>query len=324
MRRIVCQEFGSPDRLRLEEAPDPRPGPGEVLVKVHAAGVSFVDGLIAGGMYQLKPPLPFTPGLVGAGEVVTTGEGAPALAAGRRVVGSSFGMGGYASHWVLPADAVVPLPDAVTFEVAATAVESYATMLFAMTRRTAVQPGEWVLVLGAGGGIGLAAVDVARTLGARVIAAASTPAKRAAALQAGAQVAIDYETEDLKTRVREITGAGAGLVIDPVGDPFAEPALRSLQPFGRYLVVGFTGGTIPRLPLNRVLLENRSIVGVDWGAWSRQDPAANQALIADVLGRVAAGALHPVGPVTYPLERAAEALNGLARRQVAGKLALLP
>jgi NADPH2:quinone reductase len=295
-----------------------------VLVKVHAAGVSFVDGLIAGGMYQLKPPLPFTPGLVGAGEVVTTGEGAPALAAGRRVVGSSFGMGGYASHWVLPADAVVPLPDAVTFEVAATAVESYTTMLFAMTRRTAVQPGEWVLVLGAGGGIGLAAVDVARTLGARVIAAASTPAKRAAALQAGAQVAIDYETEDLKTRVREITGAGAGLVIDPVGDPFAEPALRSLQPFGRYLVVGFTGGSIPRLPLNRVLLENRSIVGVDWGAWSRQDPAANQALIADVLGRVAAGALHPVGPVTYPLERAAEALNGLARRQVAGKLALLP
>ncbi len=324
MRRIVCQEFGPPDRLRLEEAPDPRPGAGEVLVKVRAAGVSFVDGLIAGGMYQLKPPLPFTPGLVGAGEVVATGEGVPALAAGRRVVGSSFGMGGYTSHWVLPADAVVPLPDAVTFEVAATAVESYATMLFAMTRRTAVQPGEWVLVLGAGGGIGLAAVDVARTLGARVIAAASTPAKRAAALQAGAQVAIDYETEDLKTRVREITGAGAGLVIDPVGDPFAEPALRSLQPFGRYLVVGFTGGSIPRLPLNRVLLENRSIVGVDWGAWSRQDPAANQALIADVLGRVAAGALHPVGPVTYPLERAAEALNGLARRQVAGKLALLP
>jgi NADPH:quinone reductase len=324
MRRIVCQEFGPPDRLRLEEAPDPRPGAGEVLVKVHAAGVSFVDGLIAGGMYQLKPPLPFTPGLVGAGEVVATGRGVPDLAAGRRVVGSSFGMGGYASHWVLPADAVVPLPDAVTFEVAATAVESYATMLFAMSRRTAVQPGEWVLVLGAGGGIGLAAVDVARTLGARVIAAASTPAKRAAALHAGAQVAVDYETEDLKTRVREITGAGAALVIDPVGDPFAEPALRSLQPCGRYLVVGFTGGSIPRLPLNRVLLDNRSIVGVDWGAWSRQDPAANQALIADVLGRVAAGALHPVGPVTYPLERAAEALNGLARRQVAGKLALLP
>jgi len=324
MRRIVCQEFGPPDRLKLDESPDPRPAAGEVLVRVHAAGVSFVDGLIAGGMYQLKPPLPFTPGLVGAGEVLAAGPGVPGLAAGRRVVGSSFGMGGYSSHWVLPADAVVPLPDAVTYEVAATAVESYATMLFALTRRTAVQPGEWVLVLGAGGGIGLAAVDVARTLGARVIAAASTPAKRAAALAAGAQVAIDYETEDLKTRVREITGAGAALIIDPVGDPFAEPALRSLQAFGRYLVVGFTGGSIPRLPLNRVLLDNRSIVGVDWGAWSRQDPAANQALIADVLGRVAAGELHPVAPVTYPLERAAEALNGLARRQIAGKLALLP
>ena len=324
MRRIVCQEFGPPDRLQLEESPDPRPAAGEVLVKVHAAGVSFVDGLIVGGMYQLTPPLPFTPGLVGAGEVLATGPGVPGLAAGRRVVGNSFGMGGYTSHWVLPADAVVPLPDAVTYEVAATAVESYATMLFALTRRTAVQPGEWVLVLGAGGGIGLAAVDVARTLGARVYAAASTPAKRVAALAAGAQVAIDYETEDLKTRVREITGAGAALVIDPVGDPFAEPALRSLRAFGRYLVVGFTGGSIPRLPLNRVLLDNRSIVGVDWGAWSRQNPAANQALIADVLGRVAAGELHPVAPVTYPLERAAEALNGLARRQVAGKLALLP
>ena len=269
MRHIVCQEFGPPDRLQLEESPYPRPAAREVLVKVHAAGISFVDGLIAGGMYQLKPPLPFTPGLVGAGEVLATGAGVRGLAAGCRVVRSSFGMGGYTSHWVLPAYAVVPLPDAVTYEVAATAVESYSTMLFALIRRTAVQPGEWVLVLGAGGGIGLAAVVVARTLGALVIAAASTPAKLAAALAAWAQVAIDYETEDLKTRVREITGAGAALVIDPVGDPFAEPALRSLQSFGRYLVVGFTVGSIPRLPLNRVLLDNRSIVGVDWGAWSR-------------------------------------------------------
>jgi len=324
MRRIVCREFGPPEQLGLEEVPDPKPGPGEVLVKVHAAGVSFVDGLIAAGMYQLKPSLPFTPGLVAAGEVLTTGAGVPGLPAHRRVVGSYFGMGGYASHWLLPAEAVVPLPDAVTYEVAATAVESYATMLFALTQRTAVANGEWVLVLGAGGGIGLAAVDVARTLGANVIAAASTPAKRTAALSAGAQAAIDYETEDLKDRVREITGSGADLVIDPVGEPFAEPALRSLRAFGRYLVVGFTGGSIPRLPLNRVLLENRTIVGVDWGAWSRADPAGNQRLIADVLGRVAAGDLHPVAPQAYPLERTAEALNALAKRQISGKLALLP
>ena len=237
---------------------------------------------------------------------------------------SSFDLGGYATHRVLPADAVVALPDAVSFEVAATVVESYATILFALTRRATVRSGEWVLVLGAGGGVGLAAVDVASSLGARVIAAASSPAKRAAAINAGAQVAVDYQTEDLKARVREVTGAGADLVIDPVGDPFAEPALRSLRGLGRYLVVGFAGGTIPRLPLNRVLLENRAIIGVDWGAWSRQDPAGNTELLADLLDRMAAGSLHPVAPVTYPLERAADALNELGGRRVTGKLALLP
>jgi len=324
MRRIACREFGPPDRLVLAEAPDPRPGPGEVLVGVRAAGVSFVDGLMVGGGYQLKPPLPFTPGLVAAGEVLDVGAGVSSVARGSRVVGSSFDLGGYATHRVLPADAVVPLPDAVSFEVAATAVESYATILFALTRRAAVRPGEWVLVLGAGGGIGLAAVDVACSLGARVIAAASSQAKRAAAVDAGAQVAVDYQAEDLKARVREVTGAGADLVIDPVGGPFAEPALRSLRGLGRYLVVGFAGGTIPRLPLNRVLLENRAVIGVDWGAWSRQDPAANAELLAGLLDRVAAGSLHPVAPVTYPLERAADALNELAGRRVTGKLALLP
>ena len=239
-------------------------------------------------------------------------------------MGCSLGLGGYASHRVLPAQAVVPLPQAVSFEVAATAVESYATMLFALTRRASLRPGEWVLVLGAGGGIGLAAVDVATALGARVIAAASSPAKRAAAVTAGAQATVDYQAEDLKARVRQITGTGADLVVDPVGDPFAEPALRSLRAYGRYLVIGFAGGSIPRLPLHRILLDNRSLIGVDWGAWSRQDPAGNQALVADLLERIAAGALHPVAPATYPLERAAEALGELAGRRVTGKLALLP
>ena len=324
MRRIVCREFGPPDRLTVEEAPDPRPGPGEVLTGVRAAGVSFVDGLVVGGLYQMKPPLPFTPGLVTAGEVLDAGDDVPGLSRGGRVVSCSFGLGGYASHRVLAADAVVPLPDAVSWAVAATAVESYGTVLFGLTRRVSVRPGEWVLVLGAGGGIGLAAVDVARSLGARVIAAAASPAKRAAAITAGAQVTVDYQTEDLRARVREITGAGASLVIDPVGDPFAEPALRSLREDGRYLVIGFAGGSIPRLPVNRVLIGNRALIGVDWGAWSRQDPAGNRALVADLLGRVATGTLHPVVPTTYPLDRAAEALNALAGRQVTGKLALLP
>ena len=324
MRRIVCREFGPPDRLMLEEAPDPRPGPGEVLVGVRAAGISFVDGLIVGGRYQMKPPLPFTPGLVVAGELLEAGAGVPDLAPGSRVVGCSFGLGGYASHRVLPAEAVVPLPDAVPYAVAATAAESYGTMLFALTRRVALWHGEWLLVLGAGGGIGLAAVDVASSLGAQVIAAASSPEKRAAAIKAGARAVIDYETEDLRARVREVTGEGASLVVDPVGDRFSEPALRSLRGFGRYLVVGFAGGSIPRLPLNRILLENRTVIGVDWGAWSRSNPADNRALMADLLDRVANGRLHPLAPATYPLERAAEALTVLAGRQIAGKLALLP
>ena len=324
MRCIVCREFGPPERLVLEQAPDPEPGPGEVLIDVRAAGVSFVDGLIIAGLYQVKPPLPFTPGLVVAGVVAGAGNGVRGLPAGSRVVGCSLGLGGYASHRVLPAQAVVPLPQAVSFEVAATAVESYATMLFALTRRASLRPGEWVLVLGAGGGIGLAAVDVATALGARVIAAASSPAKRAAAVTAGAQATVDYQTEDLKARVRQITGTGADLVVDPVGDPFAEPALRSLRAYGRYLAIGFAGGSVPRLPLHRILLDNRSLIGVDWGAWSRQDPAGNQALVADLLERIAAGTLHPVAPATYPLERAAEALGELAGRRVTGKLALLP
>jgi NADPH2:quinone reductase len=320
----VCRAFGSPEELALEEAPDPEPGPGEVLVGVRAAGVSFVDGLIVRGMYQVKPPVPFTPGLTVAGDLLDAGDGVSGLPRGRRVAGCWLGLGGYATHRVLPADTVVPLPDAVSYEVAATAAESYATVLFALTRRTTLRPGEWVLVLGAGGGIGLAAVDVAASLGARVIAAASSQAKRAAAVSAGAQAAVDYQAEDLRARVREITGAGADLVVDPVGDRFAEPALRSLRGSGRYLVIGFAGGSIPRLPLNRVLLENRSVIGVDWGAWSRQDPAGNQALIAGLLAHVAAGALNPIAPATYPLERAAEALDTLARRHVTGKLALLP
>ena len=324
MRRIVCRSFGPPGRLVLEEMPDPQPGQGEVLLRVRAAGVSFVDGLMVAGAYQLRPPLPFTPGLVVAGEVAGSGDDAAGLPAGSRVVAFSFDLGGYASHRVVPARAAVPLPEAVTFEVAATAVESYSTMLFALTRRAALSPCEWVLVLGAGGGIGLAAVDVARSLGARVIAAAASPAKRAAAIAAGAQIAVDYEAEDLKARVRELTGAGADLVTDPVGGPFAEPALRSLRGSGRYLVLGFAAGSIPRLPLNRVLLENRTVIGVDWGAWARGNPDGARALVTDLLDRVAAGALHPVAPATYPLERAGQALTALAQRRVAGKLALLP
>jgi NADPH2:quinone reductase len=324
MLRIACQEFGSPELLMPEEASDPQPGSGQTVISVRAAGVSFVDGLMIRGLYQMKPPLPFTPGIVAAGDVIGVGNNVSHLLLGSRVVGCSFDLGGYASRRVLPANAVVPVPEAVTYEVAATAVESYAASLFALTKRVALHPNEWVLVLGAGGGIGLAAVDVAASLGAHVIAAASSPAKRTAALDAGAEVAIDYETEDLKSRVRDITGSGTDVVVDPVGDPFAEPALRSLRGFGRYLVLGFAGGAIPKLPINRVLLENRAIIGVDWGAWSIQNPDANGSLITELLDGAATGSLRPRAPTAFPLDRAAQALNELAQRRITGKLALLP
>jgi NADPH2:quinone reductase len=312
------------DGLAIEDGPDPAAGAGEVVIAVRAAGVSFVDGLIVAGGYQVKPALPFTPGLTVAGDVVEIGAGVSDVAVGARVASTSMGLGGYASHRVVPASALNVLPDGVGYDVAASAVESYATMLFALTRRVTVTDGEWMVVLGAGGGIGLAAADVGHSLGARVIAAASSEAKRAAALQAGAEVAIDYSAEDLKARVREITGGGADLVVDPVGDRYSEPALRSLRPFGRHLVVGFAGGSIPKLPANLILLENRAVVGIDWGAWSRRDPDGNVALVDEAFAGIAAGRFHPPLPTVFPLEKAGAALILLARRQVTGKLVLVP
>ena len=324
MRRVICHQFGPVGGLAVEDGPDPRAGAGEVVIAVRAAGVSFVDGLIVAGGYQVKPALPFTPGLTVAGDVVEIGAEVANVAVGDRVAATSMGLGGYATHRVVKARAVNVLPDGVAHDVAASAVESYATMLFALTRRAPVTGGEWMVVLGAGGGIGLAAVDVGRSLGARVIAAASSDAKRTAALRAGAEAAIDYSAEDLKVRIREITGGGADLVVDPVGDRHAEPALRALRPFGRHLIVGFAGGSIPKLPANLVLLENRAVVGIDWGAWSWRDPAANLALVDEVFAGIAAGRFHPPIPTAFPLVQAADALTLLADRQVTGKLVLVP
>ena len=199
-------------------------------------------------------------------------------------------------------------------------------MLFTLTRRTAIEPGEWVLVLGAGGGIGLAAVDVARALGARVVAAASTGEKLAAAQAMGAEAVIAYEDEgvELKTRARECSGGGVQVVVDPVGGRHSEPALRALAPFGRFLVLGFAGGAIPTVPLNQVLLRNRAVIGVDWGAWAFSDMASNRALIGDALAMMAEGRLHPAVPAERPLHEAAGAMEDLIERRVAGKVVLVP
>jgi NADPH2:quinone reductase len=322
MRRIVCRQFGPVDGLLLEEEPDPAPGPGEVVVGVEAAAVSFVDGLIVEGRYQVRPPLPYTPGTAVAGRVRAVGADVPDVATGDRVAVLSMAGGGFATDLVTPAAALAPLPPGLTAERAATAIENYSTMTFAFSQRVRVDPGEWVLVLGAGGAIGLAAVDVARAAGARVIAAASSEDKRAAAGAAGAEVVLGYT--DLKDRVREVTGGGADVVIDPVGGPLAETALRSLTAYGRFCVLGFAGGDIPRLPANIVLLRNRSVIGVDWGDWARTRPEAATTLMGDVLARIARGELRPQPPTCLPLDQAARALTRLARRDVVGKLALIP
>ncbi|HEY0812401.1 MAG TPA: zinc-binding dehydrogenase [Pseudonocardia sp.] len=255
MEYVVCRAFADPPEVEVVTESTPRPGRGQILVEVAACGVSFVDGLIAQGRYQVRPRLPYTPGSTAAGTVVAVGEAVTFPGVGDAVVTLLTAFGGFASHLLLPADAVVALPDGVSPELAATAVENYSTVLFAVTRRVSVDPGSAVVVLGAGGGIGIAAVDVAHGLGARVVAVASTQDKRDAAMAAGADVAIGYT--DLKDGIRDATDGGADVVFDPVGGPASESALRALRAGGRFCVVGFASGEIPRLPANIVLLRNR-------------------------------------------------------------------
>jgi NADPH:quinone reductase len=323
MRAVVCNELGPLDNLVVEERPDPDPGEGMVRIDVAAAGVNFVDGLICQGTYQLKPPVPFVPGSEVAGTISAVGPGVAGWSVGDRVL-VFCGFGGFASQVVAPALSLVAVPENIDLSQAAALIQSYCTMLFTLTRRTTVTPGEWVLVLGAGGGIGLAAVDVAIALGARVIAAASTPDKLAAAVAMGAEATIAYETEDLKIQARALSGGGVDVVVDPVGGRHAEPALRSTHHLGRFCVIGFASGPIPRIPINQVLLNNRTLVGVDWGGWTFKDPFGNRALIDELMVMVADGRLHPTVPTTRPLDRAADVMTGLIDRTLAGKVVLVP
>ena len=323
MRQVVCRAFGPIENLAVEEVPNPQPRPGEVVVAVRAAGVNFVDALLVQGLYQIKPPLPFTPGGEIAGEIIQLAADVDALAVGDRVV-VSCGLGGFVEQLAVPAVMARRMPARLSFTQGAALVQSYATALFALARRVTLQPDDWVLVLGAGGGVGLAAVDVARHLGARVIAAASSADKLAAAAALGASAGVNYETEDLKSRVREIAGGGVHVIVDPVGGSYSDAALRTLRAFGHYLIIGFASGTIPALRANLVLLGNRSAIGVDWGAWSLQHADENRALVDEVLALAGTGALHPSEPLAYPLARAAEALTALQSRRLTGKVVLCP
>ena len=323
MRRVVCKELGPLDELVVEDGEPPVPGEGQVVVDVRAAGVNFVDALFVQGQYQIKPPTPFTPGSEVAGVVSALGAGVEGIAVGDRVLVQT-GLGGFAEQLTASALSLVPMPENLSFGQAATLVQSYATMLYAFTRRTTTEPGETVLVLGAGGGIGLAAIDVARALGLRTLAVASSAEKRDSAVEAGAEAAIDA-ADDVKVRARELSGGGGvDLVVDPVGGPLAEPALRALRMGGRYIVIGFASGEIPRLPANQVLLNNRTVVGVDWGAWTMRQPEQHRTLLAELMAMVADGHLHPVEPTAYPLDQASTALTDLLERRVVGKVVLVP
>jgi NADPH2:quinone reductase len=324
VRAVVCHELGPPSLLRVEERPDPVPGPGYVVVDVEAAGVNYVDALFVGGQYQIRPAVPFVPGTESAGRVSTVGEAVTGLESGQRVLVSA-GLGGFATKVAAPAAAVTVLPDGLDSPRAATFTQSYSTCLFALRERASAQPGESVLVLGAGGGVGLAAIGVARALGCRVLGVASSGEKRAAALDAGAEAVLDPAAESVKDAARAWAGGtGVDLVVDPVGGGLAEPSLRALGDGGRYLVIGFAAGPIPSIPLNQVLLRNRTVVGIDWGIWAMQHAARQGALLADLLGMVADGTIDPVHPVTYPLDEVARALEDLLGRRTVGKIALIP
>lgn len=323
MRAIVCKSFGPLDALVIEDRPSAELAPGQVRVRVTAAGVNFVDALLVQGLYQIKPPLPFVPGGESAGVVSEVGQGVTSPSVGERVLVAG-GLGGFVTEIVWPADRVVTVPASMTDGQAATFMQSYMTAYFALVERARMQAGQWLLVLGAGGGVGLAAVDVGRALGLRVIAAASSADKREMATSRGAVAVIDSSSEDVKARAREISGDGVDAVYDPVGGKVGEECLRSLRDDGQFLVIGFASGDIPKLPANHVLLRNRRVTGVDWGGWAGRNPAAHGVLVGQVLALIAAGELRPVEPVSYPFEQAAQALADQQQRKVVGKAVLVP
>jgi NADPH2:quinone reductase len=323
VRVVVCRELGPLDNVVIEERDPPVPGPGQVVVDVRAAGVNYVDGLICQGRYQMKPAVPYVPGGELAGVVSAVGDGVTQVQVGQRVMAMT-GFGAFAEKVAVAAPSLNSVPDALACSQAAAFIQSYSTAWFALTRRVTVGEGDWVLVLGAGGGIGLAAVDVAVALGAHVVAAASTEEKLESARRMGAGVTVAYEHEDLKTRVRELSGGGVDVVVDPVGGRHSEPALRATKTFGRFCVIGFASGPIASVPLNQVLLNNRSVVGVDWGAWAMREPGNNWEMLDELIGMVESGRLHPVDPTERPLEEAAAVMASLLDRTMTGKVVLVP
>lgn len=322
MRALVCSELGEPGVLRLTELPDPEPGPGQVVVEVAAAGVNFPDGLMVAGTYQTKPELPFVPGSEVAGRILSTGDGVEGLQPGQRVT-AFCGLGGYAEQVVVPAAMVHPVGDHIDDVAAAALPVAYGTSYHGLVDLAGLASGETLLVLGAAGGVGLTAVEIGRALGARVIAAASTQEKLELCRKHGATDLVDYRSEDLAARLRELTGKdGVDVVYDPVGGDAAQAAVRRLAWRGRYLTVGYASGDIPKVGMNRLLLNEGMLRGVLWGAWARREPAANAANMDRLLDWHREGRLDPHIGGTFPLEDGVAALETVMGRRALGKIVL--
>ena len=320
MKAVLCKQFGPPESLVVEEVAAPLAGKGQVVVAVKAASVNFPDVLIVQNKYQVKPPLPFSPGSEMAGVVKSLGEGVTSARPGDRVIAFSS-YGAFAEEVAVDAARLIPIPEGMDYVTAASFLLTYGTSHHALCNRADAKPGETLLVLGAAGGVGIAATEIGKILGLRVIACASSEDKLAVCREHGADETINYATGDLRERIKALTaGKGVDIIYDPVGGAYAEAALRSSNWRARFLVIGFAGGEIPKIPLNLPLLMERSIIGVYWGEWTRRTPEEFAAAVRELAGWFRDGRLKPHVSATYPLEKAAEAIRLLADRKVKGKV----
>jgi len=324
MKALLCTRLGTPDDLEIKDIPDPVAGPGEAVVRVKAASLNFFDTLIIAGKYQYKPAPPFSPAAEFAGTVESVGDGVTSFKAGDRVIGYMT-YGAAREKVAISTERLVKMPDGLDFDRAAGVCITYGTTYHALKDRGAIKAGETLAVLGASGGVGLAAIELGKLMGARVIACASSDEKIAFARKHGADEGINYASEDLKDALRRLTDSrGADVIYDPVGGPYSEPALRSIAWQGRFLVVGFAAGDIPKLPLNLVLLKGCSVVGVFWGSFIERDPQGHRANTVQLLEWCAQGKLSSHVHAVYPLADAPKALKAIAARQVMGKVILRP
>jgi len=323
MQAWICNELSGPDALTWQDAPTPEPGPGEVRVAIKAASLNFPDLLIVQGKYQMKPPLPFVPGAEFAGVVEAVGDGVKHLSVGSHVAGFG-GTGGFGTHTISKAAVLMPLPPAFSFEDAAAFLCTYGTTYHGLMDRAALKAGETVLVLGAAGGVGTAAIQIAKAAGAKVIAAASTDEKCALCKELGADATINYSTQNLRDELKTLTeGKGPDVIYDPVGGDLTEQAFRSIGWRGRLLVVGFANGAIPSLPLNLTLLKGASVMGVFWGEFARREPQNNAACLMQLAAWYMEGKIKPVIEHKLPMSQLKEAFTLMGSRQVRGKVVLV-